>query len=155
MFAGLSVSRQVMTNWRLGEATETVAGADAEGRAPELARHFCAGVAVGDPLRAAHWVVVAGKQSYQSAAFPEALGHADVALDLTDPGEGSGPVRGAAMALKVQALRRCGSPEEVDRLAASALDEAIALGDPTLIADVAAGGVGPLSNYDPARPSTG
>jgi hypothetical protein len=55
------------------------------------------------------------------------------------------------LALQVQALRRHGDPADVDDLAASALDAAIDLGEPDLIADIAAGGVGPLVNYSPAR----
>lgn len=152
--AGQSSTRRVATSWRLGEEMERAAGAAAPARAEELARLYLAGVGAGDPLRAATWSFAAGVLAYDAAAFVEACRHADDVLELLARCADADERRVVeALALKVRALRRHGSIAEVIELASAALDRAIALGDAHLIADVAAGEVGPLVGYDPWYPT--
>lgn len=124
---GVSTSRRVLTDWRLGQAIEAIAGPEAERRASELARHYRSGVAVGDATHAAHWSVVAGTQAFAAAAYSEAIDHAQAACDLVATAADGGEVRDRALALGLRARRRCGSPAHVGELADAALEEAVTL----------------------------
>lgn len=149
----LSATRRAATSWALAEAVEAAAGGEAPERATELAHLYQEGIRAGDPAVAARWSVAAGTQAYESAAFFEALGHArDARSALHLVGEGEARLGVEAGALELRVLRRTGDPD-VDRTATEVLDRAIELGDPDLVADIAAGEVGPLADSDPARPS--
>jgi len=106
LYSGLSPARRLALHQRAGEAIEARFGGDLEGHLVELADHFlcaflCAGPAAA--AKAVHYATRAGTAALELAAWEEAAGHFQRALDTMELAPGvtaSGPA-GADLA------RRC------------------------------------------------
>ena len=73
--AELQARRKVRLHARIGEALESLYGADVRANADELARHFGEAEPVIGPEKLVHYSLLAGEQALATYAWEEALGH--------------------------------------------------------------------------------
>ena len=82
LVSGLSLPRRQRLHLRVAETMEQVYGRGAQAYAADMAHHLYQAGAGADPARTARYLVLAGDQALNSAAFGEALRNYDAAFSL-------------------------------------------------------------------------
>jgi DNA-binding SARP family transcriptional activator len=137
--AELSRSRRIRLERRTAEALETLRPTELDELAGELARHFVAGAAVGDALKAADYSLRAAARAREHVAWEEAVNYYEMALGaLERSGEATDEQRADMLIMLGSAANRAGNVQrwreacleaarvarrvgDADRLAAAAI----------------------------------
>ena len=82
LISGLSLPRRQRLHQRVAETMEQVYGKSAEAYAADMAHHLYQAGAGADPAKTARYLVLAGDQAFQAAAFGQALRDYDMAFTL-------------------------------------------------------------------------
>jgi tetratricopeptide (TPR) repeat protein len=135
----LGSARRVRTHLRIAQALEQQYGTD-PARAPEIALHYCSGIAAGSAERACFFSRAAGIAALSEVAYESAVSHFLQALDITTshfPEDEVG--RCDLLLLLADAMVKAGRLVEADERFEQAFDEGRRLGRHDVVAAAALG----------------
>jgi tetratricopeptide (TPR) repeat protein len=153
LLAELSHSRRARLEWATAEATVALHEDELDERAAELAGHFVAGAAVGDPAKAVDWCLRAAAAGMNRFAYEEAIRYYEMALRvLTARGRAAGHQRADVLIALGRAANRAGDPERWRASCLEAASIARQVGDAERLARAAISYLGSLAQgpTDPA-----
>ncbi len=140
LYEETSRARRIRLHRRVGEAIEEHYADDLEPWLADLAGHFTACAADGDPEQGIHYTIEAGRQSLRRIAYGEASDFFRQALRLIDASQTSDDARRAELLiLLADALRFQGETQDARVTYARAADVASSNGHPELLARSAIG----------------
>jgi DNA-binding SARP family transcriptional activator len=135
----LGSARRVRTHLRIAQALEQQYGTD-PARAPEIALHYCSGIAAGSAGRACFFSRAAGIAALSEVAYESAVSHFLQALDVTTSYFPDDEVsRCDLLLLLADAMVKAGRLVEADERFEQAFDEGRRLGRRDVVAAAALG----------------
>ncbi len=138
LYEELSPPRRVLLHRHIAERLEVLHAANAGPALSELAHHFFQAAPGGDVGKAVDYAVRAGERAVSVAAFEEAAGHYERALQALELARGERPERQCQVLLELaEAHGRAGGYDAARAAAGRASELARALGSPELLAEAA------------------
>ena len=140
LYAELAAPRRARLHLTVGEALERRYGDDRGSHLAELAHHYCAAGAAGDPAKAVDYARAAGERAVTLFAYEEAVRLFAMSLDALGPrAEATDAVRCELLLALADAQARGGEAREARAAFLEAARLARSAGEPTLLARAAAG----------------
>jgi class 3 adenylate cyclase len=135
LYEELSAPRRVLLHRQIGERLEALYVRDPGPHLAELAHHFFQAAPGGDVDKAVDYAVRAGERAVSVAAFEEAVGHYDRALQALELARGGNPERECRVLLALAEVHsRVGGLDAARVAAGRAAELARALGSAELLA---------------------